>query len=114
MNNTSNPPTNTTNAAGARQAYLDEALKHIKKEATAIDPDRLSLIVLMLLAWPSATVSRSELSAFSGGVLHPRTIANKDAQHTGITPSFRCGRRIYYRTVDVAIYMLNQMATRRS
>lgn len=59
--------------------------------------------------WPSSIVSRSELGIFSGGVLHPRTVANWDSRGEGITPSYRCGRKIFYRSSDVARFIIEKL-----
>lgn len=63
----------------------------------------------LLDAWKSGIVSRSEIGLFSGGVLHPRTMANRDSNGTGIKPFFKCGRKVFYRTEDAAQYLLNQI-----
>ncbi len=45
--------------------------------------------------WSSSIVARSEVKAFSGGVLNPGTMANEDSRGTG-PESFKIGRRTVY------------------
>lgn len=45
--------------------------------------------------WPSALVARTDVGPFSGGVLHPRTMANVDSLGQG-PPSVRIGRSVAY------------------
>lgn len=71
--------------------------------------DQRNIIVEIISKWPSGIVSRSEIGTFSGGVLHPRTMANRDSNGTGIKPVFKCGRKVFYRTIDAAEYLLNQI-----
>lgn len=44
----------------------------------------MTLSEKLIASWQSPIVARSEVGRFSGGVLHPRTMANKDA--LGETP----------------------------
>ena len=46
--------------------------------------------------WPSAIVSRSKVSEFSGGLLNPKTLANADSLGVGPSGRVRCGRLIAY------------------
>jgi len=55
----------------------------------------------MARRWPSALVARNEIDKFTGGVIHPRTMANKDAFGEGIENSFRVGRKVVYHVADV-------------
>jgi len=48
-------------------------------------------------SWKAPIVARSEVSKFSGGLLHPRTLANLDC--LGLGPeSIRIGGRVCYPT----------------
>ena len=46
--------------------------------------------------WPSTFVSRGEISRFSGGIIHPRTLANQDCAGTGPKGRISIGRKICY------------------
>jgi hypothetical protein len=46
--------------------------------------------------WPSTLVARDKVGVFSGGLLHPRTMANHDSAGTGVKGRFRLGRKIAY------------------
>ena len=46
--------------------------------------------------WPSAFVAREKVSEFSGGVLHPRTLANLDSLGKGPKGRVRIGRKVAY------------------
>ena len=39
--------------------------------------------------WPSPLVTRAQIAQFSGGILHPRDLANKDSKGEGIWPRYR-------------------------
>lgn len=80
-----------------------------KKKKNNPPGSRDSLLEHLVSTWRSGIVARSEIGSFSGGVLHPRTMANRDSAGTGIKPFFRCGRKVFYRTTDVAVYIINQM-----
>jgi len=55
--------------------------------------------------WPSAIVARSEVGKFSGGLLHPRTLANLDSQGLGPVGRIRIGRMIAYPVEELATWM---------
>lgn len=59
----------------------------------------------MAARWPSAYVTRQEIGIFTGGILHPRTMANRDCRGDGIPGAFRIGRTVAYRVVDVIAYL---------
>lgn len=46
--------------------------------------------------WPSPIVARHEVSKFSGGAIHPRTIANMDSRGEGPKGRFRIGKKVCY------------------
>ncbi len=51
---------------------------------------------LMVEAWNGGPyVPRSQVDKFSGGILHPKTLANLDSQGEG-PERVRYGRKIYY------------------
>lgn len=45
--------------------------------------------------WPSAIVARKSVAEFSGGLLHPRTMANLDSEKAG-PPRLLLGRKVAY------------------
>lgn len=45
--------------------------------------ESISLSQKLIASWPSPIVARAEVGRFSGGLLHPRTMANLDAQGVG-------------------------------
>jgi len=102
-------------AQAARSHYFAEAIRlrdELKQAKTASEFVRLKkrLCELLVLAWPSAIVCRSDIHLFSGGLLHPRTQANRDSSQLGIVPKFSTkGRRVFYLTVDVAQFVVDQI-----
>jgi hypothetical protein len=58
--------------------------------------------------WPSSFVARDRVSEFSGGILHPRTMANLDALHLGPKGRIRInGKKCAY-PVDELIQWLEE------
>lgn len=51
--------------------------------------------------WPSEIVFRSKVSAFSGGILHPRTCANWDANRSWQVQKYKIGNRVGYLKADL-------------
>ena len=47
-------------------------------------------------AWPSSFVARTQVDVFSGGLLNPRTLANRDSEGTGPKVKIKMGRKIAY------------------
>jgi hypothetical protein len=54
--------------------------------------------------WPSAVVARSQVGQFSGGLLNPRTLANRDCDGTG-PGAIRVGRKVAYFVDDLLKWM---------
>lgn len=61
----------------------------------------------MVKNWPSPLVSRDQksLDRFSGGLLHPRTLANADSLGTGPEGKIRVGRKVAYPAQSLADWM---------
>ncbi len=59
--------------------------------------------------WPSAIVCRTEVRAFSGGYLNPRTLSKLDCQGRGPKGRFRIGRKVCY-PIDSLISFLEEQA----
>lgn len=78
-------------------------MNHIKDKK----PDLSALAV----KWQSAYVSRSQIYAFSGGIITSKSMANLDSLGLGPAGRIRISRRICY-SVDSLIAWLENRATR--
>ena len=56
---------------------------------------------LLAERWPSPFVARERLSEFSGGMLNPKTEANRDSRGDGIRGRFKVGRKVAYPVTEV-------------
>lgn len=63
-------------------------------------------------AWGAPLVMRRDIGRFSGGALHPRTMANRDALGTGIPGRIVIGGKVGYPVAAVVKY-LEDLAERR-
>ncbi len=59
--------------------------------------------------WPSTIVSREKVGEFSGGLLHPRTLANMDAAGEGPRERLRMGRKVAYPVDSLVAWMQEKM-----
>jgi hypothetical protein len=58
----------------------------------------------LITKWPSTFVSRDKVGEFSGGILHPRTLANLDCK--GLGPRrFRVGRKVVYEVSELVRWL---------
>lgn len=64
-------------------------------------PDLSSLIE----SWPAPYVERQHVSTFSGGILHPRSMANFDAKRKGPRGRIRIGKKIAYPVKELVEWM---------
>ena len=64
--------------------------------------DTNSVLKSLAEKWPSSYVARSKVSEFSGGILHPRTMANLDCRGEGPQDRIRIGKHVAY-PVDALI-----------
>ncbi len=56
--------------------------------------------------WPSSYVSRDKVGEFSGGILHPRTLANLDSLGQGPKGRIRVnGKKIAYPVDELVAWM---------
>lgn len=55
--------------------------------------------------WPSSFVARDQVDVFSGGILHPRTLANLDSRGEGPQGRIRLGRKIAYSVPELLAWM---------
>ena len=60
--------------------------------------------------WPSAFVSRTEISHFSGGILSEKYLANLDSQGAGPPGRIRCGRKVAYRVDKLVEWLEHRTA----
>lgn len=56
-------------------------------------------------AWGAPLVMRRDIGRFSGGALHPRTMANRDALGTGIPGRIVIEGKVAYPTSEVIRYL---------
>ena len=61
--------------------------------------------------WKSPIVARSAIGIFTGGLISPRTIANRDSQGIGPAGKYRCGGKVFY-TVDSLISWLGEQRSK--
>jgi hypothetical protein len=59
--------------------------------------------------WPSAFVARTEIRAFSGGVLSEKYLANLDSQGAGPPGRFKCGRKVAYPVTELVEWLRNRI-----
>ena len=73
------------------------------KKAYRTDIDALDT---MADKWPSTVVSRQEIHKLTGGILHGRTLANKESrENEDSIPRFRMGKKVFYQVEDVIKYL---------
>lgn len=58
----------------------------------------------MAKRWPSQIVARTEIKDFTGGAISEKYIANLDSIGKG-PPRFRLGRKVVYKTADLADWL---------
>lgn len=58
--------------------------------------------------WPSTIVARELIAEFSGGLLHPRTMANIDSEKAG-PPRLRFGRKVAYAVTDLCDWLAQRV-----
>jgi len=61
--------------------------------------------------WPSSVVARTEVKAFTGGLLSEKYLANLDSQGAGPPGRFKCGGKVAY-PVDSFIRWLESRSSR--
>ncbi|MGX9366275.1 hypothetical protein ACTVJH_09545 [Desulfoplanes sp. PS50] len=70
---------------------------------------RESIMSLFKKNWKSPFVARTHVGEFSGGLLHPRTMANLDSQKKGPSRRIRLGRSIAYPVDELLLWMTNNI-----
>lgn len=63
----------------------------------------------LIESWPSPLVARTEVGAFSGGVLHPRTMANIDAKGQGPAGKVLIGGKVAYDRDSLALWVESRL-----
>jgi hypothetical protein len=58
-------------------------------------------------AWGAPIVARTDVGKFSGGLLHPRTLANLDSLGKG-PGKIKVGGRVCYETSKLTQWMMNR------
>ena len=56
-------------------------------------------------------IPRKEIGRATGGVLHPRTCANRDCNQDGVTGRFKIGRNTVYPVQGVIDFIKSKMTT---
>ena len=98
--------------SAAKKEYAEESIRWALTNPDPYYPNCLTqeqhdVVRLLLMAYPSAVVPRKALGEFSGGVLHPRTMANRNSKQKGLRPlKGRHGRQVVYLAVDAALYVV--------
>ena len=56
-------------------------------------------------------IPRTKINSATGGILHPRTEANRDCLGCGITGRFKIGRQTIYPVTSVLSYLRKKMTS---
>lgn len=67
-----------------------------------------NLLASMADKWPSSLVARTEISAFTGGLLSEKYLANLDSAGKGPAGRIRCGRKIVYPVAELIKWLENR------
>mgnify|MGYP000423857253 CR=1 FL=1 len=59
--------------------------------------------------WSSSIVPRDKFSEFTGGLLHPRTLANYDSRGEGPAGKMRFGKKVFYPLDSVLDWLRNRI-----
>lgn len=62
----------------------------------------------MASKWPSAIVSRSDVGRFSGGMVSPKTMSNRDGLGLGPAGSFKIGSKVAYPVSELIRWLKNR------
>jgi hypothetical protein len=71
--------------------------------------DLASVLEQLKTSWPSPIVARQQVSAFSGGLVSPGTLANHDSQGTGPEGAFRIGKNVGYTTTSLCQWLAKRL-----
>ena len=65
----------------------------------------ISIFLSLKESWSSSFVAREKVGIFSGGILHPRTLANLDSKGEGPRGRIRINRKIAYPVDSLIAYL---------
>lgn len=65
----------------------------------------------LVKSWGSPLVLRGNVGQFSGGLLHPRTLANLDSLGKGPEHRIKYGRKVAYKTDVLAKWIKEKIVT---
>lgn len=84
-------------------------IKKMSTERTAVEEqaNNANLGDFFAKQWKSPIVLRSNVDIFSGGLLHPRTMANLDSLGQGPCQRIKYGRKVAY-PVDVLVEWISK------
>jgi hypothetical protein len=68
----------------------------------------------MASRWPSTVVARSEIPAFTGGMMSEKYISNLDSSGDGPANVIKCGKKIVYPINDLITWLEKRSSPRGS
>lgn len=71
--------------------------------------DTKSKFRTMAEMWRSPYVARDKVAEFSGGILHPRTLANLDSKGKGPAGRIRIGRKVAYDVKELCDWLASRV-----
>ena len=70
--------------------------------------ESISKFQLMAEKWRTPFVARDRVAEFSGGILHPRTMANLDSNGKGPKGRIRVGRKVAYEVNELCKWLASR------
>ena len=83
-------------------------MDNIKTQDKTTAPDWQAVKKNLEARYP-AGIPRTQIGEATGGILHPRTLSNRDSQGTGIKGKFKIGKQVIYPVSAVVADMMNMM-----
>jgi hypothetical protein len=68
---------------------------------------------VLKLKWPSAVVARRQIFEFTGGLIHPGTMANADSAGVGPDGAFRLGRSVAYHVDPLITWLEKRIVSKK-
>ncbi len=62
--------------------------------------------------FPLGLIPRKIIGEVTGGILHPRTLANFDCQKKGVKAPITIGRQVYYHVDNVVDFIAARISTK--
>lgn len=78
---------------------------HSHYATESVEGGSMTLREKLIESWPSPIVARAEVGRFTGGLLHPRTVANLDSLGLGPAGKITVGRRVAYDRDALAMWL---------